>query len=371
MIPIAIYVHWPFCKAKCPYCDFNSHVRQSIPMEDFLVAYLKELEYYRPILHNRIITSVFFGGGTPSTAEPRIFAAILQHLYDNYHVADNIEITLEANPTSVEAEKFEDFAASGINRVSIGVQSFDSAQLQFLGREHSAREAIIAIKLAAKYFKRYSFDLIYALPQQSLDEWEKQLHHALQYADKHLSLYQLTIERGTKFFSLYQQKKIVLPDENTAAELYQLTQQIMEAHNLPQYEISNHAALGEESLHNLNYWQYGDYIGLGAGAHGRYLDNGIKISTVNHHSPEKWLGALQEFAHAMQSSSIVTELQQLQEKVMMGLRSNKGIAKSLLESNNRLPQLIAQGYIIEEEEIIKVNQKGRLVLNSIISQLFS
>jgi oxygen-independent coproporphyrinogen-3 oxidase len=314
----------------------------------------------------RRIDSIFFGGGTPSLAPPSLIEAIIKKIAPH---ADT-EITLEANPTSVEASKFRDYAAAGVNRVSIGVQSFTPEHLHFLGREHSADEAIKAIALAAKFFTRYSFDLIYMLPQQPLEKWQKELDYALTLANGHISLYQLTIEKGTKFFSLHRQKAFVLPNENEAADAYEMTNAIMESAGLPNYEVSNYAKLGQECKHNLTYWRYGDYIGIGPGAHGRYVDKqGRKVATVNRHSPEEWLSGVSAKGAALLSSAHLSEHEQYEEKVLMGLRLKEGMPLSVFKNKDKVEELLTQGFIHIKNNRVTASSKGLLVLNSLINAI--
>lgn len=369
----AVYIHWPFCKSKCPYCDFNSHVRDNINQDTWQKAYIKEINYYREILSSKQISSIFFGGGTPSLAEPYVIASIIDHLAGITKFASDIEITLEANPTSVESSKFNALKLAGINRLSLGIQSLDPTDLKFLGREHSVADALLAIDVAANIFEQYSFDLIYALPEQKLKAWESELLRALKYVRNHISLYQLTIEKGTQLFASYKSGKFKMLDENIAADFYELTQSIMSQQNMPAYEISNHAIAGLECKHNVNYWNYGDYIGIGPGAHGRYTYEGKKYATVMVYSPEKWLEKLELVQPGSLSISILSDSEIQQESIMMGLRLSKGINKSLLYSCDKLIQkikeLISDGLLEENITHVKTTQKGKLVLNSIISEL--
>ncbi|HZV21807.1 MAG TPA: radical SAM family heme chaperone HemW, partial [Hyphomicrobiales bacterium] len=272
--PLAVYVHWPYCQSKCPYCDFNSHVRRSISEEQFVAAAVWELRHYASQTRGRPVASVFFGGGTPSLMLPQSVGLLLDEIAALWRMQDGCEITLEANPSSVEAQRFAGYRLAGVNRISVGVQSFDEDALRFLGRLHSAAEARQALEIAQRYFDRMSFDLIYARPDQSVGSWRAELASALGLAHGHLSLYQLTIERETAFFDLERRGKLKVPDRELAAGLYELTQEMCEAAGLPAYEISNHAAPGFESRHNLNYWRYGDYAGVGPGAHGRITVGG-------------------------------------------------------------------------------------------------
>jgi len=366
---LSVYIHWPFCKSKCPYCDFNSHVRDSVAEEDYINSYLKEIDYYKPILNNRTIISIFIGGGTPSTANPKVYSVILNQLNKLDQFSPEIEITIEVNPTSAEINKFAEYVNMGINRVSIGVQSFNDQNLKFLGREHSASEAHKAIEMANHHFLKYNFDLIYALPNQSLADWNNELTNAIKFSNGHLSLYQLTIEKGTQFYTDYKQHRFTMPKSDLAAEMYNSTQHIMESYGLPQYEISNHAKKGFESIHNINYWEYGDYIGIGAGAHGRFSVDGKKYATVNHHLPEKWLSSLKASDNALQSYQELSEEEQVKERIIVGLRLATGIDAKLIESSKNFDFLIAQNFLEKIENKVRLTEKGRLVLNTIIDYL--
>ncbi len=330
-------------------------MRESVDADIWREAYLNELDKYKD--EKAQITSVFFGGGTPSLMPPKTTAAILERIEKNWGFAAKPEITLEANPTSVEYEKFKDFKAAGVNRVSIGVQSFDAAELKFLGREHNADEARTAIKYAQGVFDNYSFDLIYALTTQTPSGWEKQLKESIKLADKHISLYQLTIERGTNFY----ERKVEVPHDEQAAEFYEVTQNITTAHGLPAYEISNHAQKGFESLHNLTYWRYGDYLGIGPGAHGRM--NGH--ATVMTRSPEKWLQS------PLETSTPLTDEEKFEERVMMGIRLKEGLPADIKPRLSNLDMLIKEGFIEETNNRIKATNKGFLVLNSITEKLLA
>ncbi len=374
---ISVYIHWPFCKSKCPYCDFNSHVRDSIETQKWDEAYLKEIENNSDNLANKKIVSIFFGGGTPSLMPSFIIANIIDKLSKIANLDDKIEITFEANPTSVESKKFKEFANAGINRVSMGVQSFNSDDLKFLGREHSVNEAIKAIEIAKENFSRYSFDLIYALPNQNLKAWEEELLKALKFAGKHLSLYQLTIEKGTPFYSLQQKKKFTIPNEDLAKDFYTLTQDIMNAYELPAYEISNHAFNGEECRHNLAYWQYDEFIGIGPGAHGRV--NNHALHSIYH--PENWLNAVLENKSSVQASSFLETDDKISEMLLMGLRLTKGINQEDFTSKtghnfsyfakDKLHWMLEKNFLKFENNYLYATDKGKLVLNHIISQLIS
>jgi putative oxygen-independent coproporphyrinogen III oxidase len=381
--PLAIYIHWPFCKKKCPYCDFNSHVRDAIDAEGWRQALIRELLYWQPLTHNHRVTSIFFGGGTPSLMPPAILAALIDTVRESWNCASDIEITMEANPTSVESVNFAAAAKAGVNRLSLGVQSLRPEALKFLGREHSESEARSAIALAAEHFPRYSFDLIYALPGQTLDAWKTELREALTYARGHLSLYQLTIEENTAFHHQYHHDQaFTLPEESLAAEMYELTQRIMEEAGLPAYEISNHAASGHESRHNLSYWRGESYLGIGAGAHGRLdIGDGARLATRNLKSPERWLEQTQRLGHGLEENTPLDAATQTEEKLLMGLRLiREGLnLKSLHEderalllprlASNRLKKLQDEHLITYENECLCVTPKGALLLNAITAAL--
>ncbi len=295
-----VYVHWPFCASKCPYCDFNSHVRAGgIDEARFLAAFLKELEHWAALARGRTVTSIFFGGGTPSLMSAGTVGAIIDAIARLWPVEPSAEITLEANPSSVEAGRFRGYRAAGVNRVSLGVQSLDDAQLRALGRLHTSAEARVAIDIARRTFERFSFDLIYARSGQTIDAWRAELGQALDLPGKHLSLYQLTIEQGTPFAELHARGKLVVPDGERHSALYEVTQEMTERAGLPAYEISNHAAPGEESRHNLTYWRYGEYAGIGPGAHGRIVVDGIRRATSTERLPERWAALVEAGAHGI------------------------------------------------------------------------
>ena len=323
-----IYVHWPFCLSLCPYCDFNSHVREAVDQHRWRRALLAELDHYAGQTPERPVTSVFFGGGTPSLMAPETVAAVIARVGESWRLAPDAEITLEANPTSVEAGRFAAYRAAGVNRVSLGVQSLNDDALGFLGRRHSAREAIQAVEIAQGCFPRVSFDLIYARPGQTVTDWRAELSQALALGTEHLSVYQLTIEPGTVFHGAWRRGELVPPGEETAAALYEGTQEVLEGAGLPAYEISNHARSGAESRHNLTYWRYGDYAGIGPGAHGRLSLGGQKLATRQHRAPEAWLDAVERAGHATRSASPLSRDQRLAELVMMGLRLREGVARS-------------------------------------------
>jgi oxygen-independent coproporphyrinogen-3 oxidase len=371
----SIYIHWPFCKSKCPYCDFNSHVSNLIDYDKWEKAYAREIDHFKEYLTGKEIVSIFFGGGTPSLMPASLVAFIINKLAGDYNLSDNIEITLEANPTSIEAEKFKNFASVGINRVSIGVQSFNEDDLKFLGRNHSKNEAIDAIEIAQHHFSDYSFDLIYARPNQTLDSWEKELRYALGFVSGHMSLYQLTIEKGTPFYKSYANLEFKLPDQELAADLYNLTNEIMNQHQMPAYEISNHAKIGKESKHNLGYWRYGEYLGIGPGAHSRINNQAMMMI----HSPANWLEQVFAGGHGIQNLTKLTSQEILEEMLMMGLRLAEGINIKYLEEKleKKFSELISVeklNYLIENnliimDDFLKTTDHGKLILNQVIRKL--
>ena len=372
------YLHWPFCQAKCPYCDFNSHVAREIDQSAWLSAYLRELDRYAAELPGRVLNSVFFGGGTPSLMNPDIVAAILDHVRKCWPVANDLEVTLEANPGSVEAGRFRAYAEGGVSRVSMGVQALNDRDLQRLGRVHTVAEARQAFDIASKNFDRVSFDLIYARQDQSLEGWRAELHEALAMAIDHLSLYQLTIESGTAFGDRYAAGKLRgLPADDLAADMYEATQEICDAAGLPGYEVSNHARLGAESRHNLIYWHYGDYVGIGPGAHGRITIDGKKHVTEAFSSPAKWLSA-SDSGKTEKIRQQLAGLEQAEEYLMMGLRVIEGIDLARyanLAGRELSPETIA--YLQELDLVatgpnrLRVTGKGRMVLNGIIKEFLS
>jgi oxygen-independent coproporphyrinogen-3 oxidase len=379
--PFGVYVHWPFCLAKCPYCDFNSHVRERIAHEEWRRAYLAEIDHYAALTPGRTVGSVFFGGGTPSLMEPRTVAAILERIAARWQVAPGCEVTLEANPTSVEAEKFAGFAAAGVNRVSIGVQALNDQDLKRLGRMHNVSEAMDALEIAAKNFTRYSFDLIYARPRQNLKEWREELEKALKIAGAgHLSMYQLTIEPGTAFFTQHARGELRIPDEELAGDFYELTQELTEAAGLPAYEISNHARPGEESRHNLLYWRYGDYAGIGPGAHGRLTLDGRKQATRAHRAPEAWLDLVARQGHGAHDFEEVAAAERVTEALMMGLRLREGVDLRNIAAEGgapwqefiapaRIGALAAEGLVAQEGERLRPTLAGMQRLNGVLRYL--
>ena len=376
----AIYVHWPFCKAKCPYCDFNSHVRESIDEARWRTAMLRELAHYAALTPGRRVTSLFFGGGTPSLMNPATVAAIIEALGKHWQLDPAIEITLEANPTSVEAEKFRAFRSAGVNRLSLGIQSLNDADLKFLGRQHDSRQALAALDLAGSTFPRFSFDLIYARPQQTVAAWEAELAAALKRAGDHISLYQLTIETGTVFEQAYARGDFQLPPEEVQAELYELTTVRLAAAGFDAYEVSNYARPGQESRHNLTYWRYGDYIGIGPGAHGRLTLADGKTATRQHRAPEAWLERVERDGHATRQFDPVAPRARLDEMLMMGLRLHEGVAleRITLETGRpleawiaagKLQRLIAGGFLTRDDTALTATEEGRARLDSVLAEL--
>jgi oxygen-independent coproporphyrinogen-3 oxidase len=321
-----VYVHWPFCLSKCPYCDFNSHVRHTgIDEARFVRAFAAEIAATAARAPDRTVSTIFFGGGTPSLMQPATVAAVLEAIARHWRVAADAEVTLEANPTSVEAERFRGYRSAGVNRVSLGVQALDDRALAELGRRHSAREALDAVAVARSVFERYSFDLIYARPGQTPQDWARELKQALAEAGEHLSLYQLTVEAETPFAALHTAGKLKIPDDDTARALYDTTQDICAAHGLPAYEISNHARPGGESRHNLVYWRAQEYAGVGPGAHGRIDIDGSRHALATEKHPEAWLGRVEQDGNGLVTDDVLTREEMADEFLLMGLRLAEGI----------------------------------------------
>ena len=372
--PLALYVHWPFCVSKCPYCDFNSHVRAGVDQHEWRDALLADLAHEARALPGRRLTSIFFGGGTPSLMEPSTAAAIIEAALTHWEPAEDIEITLEANPNSVEAARFADLAGAGVNRVSLGLQSFDDTALQFLGRAHSAREGFAALEKAQKQFRRVSFDLIYALPGDTQDSWSATLAQALSLGTKHLSLYQLTIEPGTRFATMHAAGKLEPLDADGSAALYELTEAMTSAAGLPCYEISNYARAGQESRHNLTYWRYGDYAGIGPGAHGRRLGR----RTVRHRKPENFLSALVRNGHGIAEEACLSPWEAADEALVMGLRLAEGIDAQAIADRfgmaqivdwTRVERLVRSGHLQRRSTRIALTNHGRLLLDHILGEI--
>jgi len=378
-VGFGVYVHWPFCAQKCPYCDFNSHVRfGGIDEARFRAAFLRELETTAERIGRRTVSSIFFGGGTPSLMQPETVGAILDRIAALWSVDANAEITIEANPGSVEAARFRGYRAAGVNRASLGVQSLRDDILKSLGRIHSVAEAKAAIAVARSTFERFSFDLIYARPRQTPEEWRTELHEALRIGAPHLSLYQLTIEQGTPFAALHAAGKLIVPDEDAASALYAVTQELTAAAGLPAYEISNHAPAGEESRHNLLYWRYGEYAGIGPGAHGRLDWDGARHATSTERGPEAWAARVEEHGHGLLETAPLTLPEQADEALLMGLRLVEGIdldrlhhRTGLRPSADTLAELISDGVIepLAEGRRVRATAEGRFILNAIVLRL--
>ena len=371
---LALYVHWPFCVSKCPYCDFNSHVRDAVDQEAWRAAMLTDLAYEASLLPGRRVGSVFFGGGTPSLMPPATVAAVLDAAEAAWGFAPGVEITLEANPSSVEAARFADLAAAGVNRVSLGLQSLDEDALRFLGRAHGVAEGLAALAVAQSVFARVSFDLITARPGQSLAAWEAELSAALALGTEHLSLYQLTVEPGTRFATEAREGRLVLPDGDAAADLWDATRAITAAAGLPAYETSNHAAVGAESRHNLTYWRYGDYAGIGPGAHGRRGS----LATVRHRKPENWLAAVHRNGHGAQEETPLAPATRATEALVMGLRLAEGVDVRRIAAlaGGRAPidaaaeaRLSALGLVARDGDRLRVTEAGAPLLDAILAEL--
>lgn len=412
--PLSIYIHWPFCKSKCPYCDFNSHVRDAVEHVRWRDGLLRELASYAAHLPGREVVSIFFGGGTPSLMEADTVAALIEAVARHWPLNPQAEITLEANPTSVEAGKFSAFRNAGVNRVSVGVQSLRKEALRFLGRQHSADEARQALQLARDIFPRMTFDLIYARPDQSLVAWEDELREALELARGHLSLYQLTIEENTAFHAAQKRGELPTLDEDTAADMYGMTANIMHDHGMPAYEISNYAAPGQESRHNLTYWRGDDYIGIGPGAHGRYQSYNVPVAgsvlppcvpgaapssereplsssrgaesvfvaTENIKSPERWLDRVEALGTGLQAVTPIEPRERMRELVMMGLRLSTGIDYADWQRRTGLDvravmddgvvrRLCVEGLLQADAAQMRVTPQGALVLNSMMGALLA
>jgi putative oxygen-independent coproporphyrinogen III oxidase len=373
-----VYVHWPFCAAKCPYCDFNSHVRhQGVDQERFAKAFVTEIKTMAAKSPGKTVDSIFLGGGTPSLMDPKTVGTILDAIGAAWNVAPDAEISMEANPSSVEAERFRGYRAAGVNRVSLGVQALNDTDLRALGRVHNVEEAMRAIDIARATFPRLSFDLIYARPGQTPDMWRAELMQALERASDHMSLYQLTIEPGTMFEKLYQAGKLAIPDEDTAATLFEITQEVCDKHGRPAYEISNHAVPGGECRHNLVYWRYGEYAGIGPGAHGRLVIDGQRHATATTLLPETWLGRVESWGDGIETDDILTPEESGDEMLLMGLRLTEGIdlrrykaiAGRTLDPR-RLADLIEHGMVEQiDENRIRATRSGSFVLDAVVADL--
>lgn len=377
-----VYIHWPFCASKCPYCDFNSHVRiGGIDEPRFLAAFQRELRTTRERIGPRTVTSIFIGGGTPSLMRPATVGGILDEIGRLWSIVPDAEVTLEANPSSVEAGRFRAYRAAGVNRVSLGVQALRDADLKQLGRLHTVAEAKAAVAVAGSTFERFSFDLIYARSGQSATAWREELGEALAMAGGHLSLYQLTIEDGTPFAALHAAGKLRVPDGDQASALFELTNEMTAARGLPAYEISNHAIPGQESRHNLLYWRYGEYAGVGPGAHGRLIIGGERLATMSERAPERWVEAVERCGHGLIASEPLSRAEQADEALLMGLRLEEGLNLSRLErigggfrpSRAAIAELVSQGQLtlLAGGPRIKATPAGRMVLNELVLRLSS
>jgi len=373
-----IYVHWPYCAAKCPYCDFNSHVpRGAVDERRYAEAIIRELKHNAALTSNRRVDTVFFGGGTPSLMQPETVGSVIEAIAALWQVAPDAEITLEANPSSVEAARFAGYRAAGVNRVSLGVQSLRNESLRFLGRLHSAEQARASVEIAHDHFKRVSIDLIYARPDQTVTVWRDELREALDLGVRHLSAYQLTIEPGTAFYRLHEAGKLDTPPDETATALFEATQEICAQTGLAAYEVSNHAVPGEESRHNLIYWRYGDYVGVGPGAHGRIgLADGSRVATETLHDPAAWLGQVEHAGEGVAARTTLAPLEQAEEMLLMGLRLTEGVSLARLRmltgydlAPSALQDLRALGLIATAHYRVRVTGEGRLLLNEVALKL--
>ncbi|MFC3712734.1 radical SAM family heme chaperone HemW [Sphingoaurantiacus capsulatus] len=374
--PLAVYVHWPFCVSKCPYCDFNSHVRASVDEAGWRDALIADLRHEAAMLPDARVVSIFFGGGTPSLMDPSSTAAIIDKIARLWPVAPGVEITLEANPTSVEAARFAGFAAAGVNRVSLGLQALDDASLKLLGRPHDVAMGLAALDVAQTNFDRVSFDLIYARPEQTVDGWQAELTRAIGFGTEHLSLYQLTIEPKTRFASLHASGKLVLPDEDVSAELFETTRAMTAAAGLPAYEVSNHARAGAESRHNLAYWHYADYVGVGPGAHGRRRG----VATVRTMKPEGWIAGVRAQGHGMSEEAVLTPAMRAEEALLMGLRLKDGIDAARFRAGTGVAlddaidargtaELVGLGLVEHDARGLRLMPAGMLLLNAVIAKV--
>ena len=380
---LALYIHWPFCLSLCPYCDFNAHTRENINNNRWQNALLKDISYWATKTKGRELTSIYFGGGTPSLMNAETVFALLQNIMKLWKTSPELEISLEANPTSMEMEKFQLLSDAGINRVSIGIQALRDSGLEFLGRKHNRKQGLEAISLAAKVFPAFSFDLIYARPEQTIEDWSQELTEALSFGSKHVSLYQLTIEKGTPFYSSFKKGSFKIPNEKKATKLFEITQEICDAHSVPAYEISNHAKTGAICVHNLNYWNGGDYIGVGPGAHGRLtMGKGSTIATEQTSLPENWLMEIERNGHAIRQYKRLKPQSRREELIMLGLRLSDGINRKLFYSAagvrleeflnpRRLNHLEKGGFLISDYTGLRTTSQGRLRLNAVLAALLA
>lgn len=378
----AIYIHWPFCLSKCPYCDFNSHVGDSQNQERWRQAYRRELEHYASTVEDKTVTSIFFGGGTPSLMEEKTVASVLNDIGRFWKLQTDAEITLEANPSSAEALKFAAFRNAGVNRLSLGVQAMNDKALALLGRIHNAAEAKAALKLVASIFDRYSFDLIYGYAGQTREVWAEELREALSYAKSHVSLYQLTIEPHTQYFTRDKKGEVLKVGEDEEIALFETTQETLNKAGLPAYEISNHAAKGHECRHNLTYWRYQDYIGIGPGAHGRVHQNNERHAIENHRAPDTWMKQVERLNHGVKNDEILTQETAMREALMMGLRLTEGINIQRWENmfpspllaflpSEKRARLESEGLLEKNETALRATRAGLQRLNGILGYLLS
>lgn len=374
--PLALYIHWPFCVSKCPYCDFNSHVREQVDQQAWRDAMLSDLAHEAQLTAGRKLGSIFFGGGTPSLMPPETAAALIEAAERSWGFANDIEITLEANPSSVEAAQFAELASAGVNRVSLGLQALDNETLTFLGRAHQVEESLAALDAAQHHFDRVSIDLIYARPNQTADQWKAELARAIGFGTTHMSLYQLTIEPGTRFATDVAKQQWQPLDDDLAADLYTMTQEMTASAGLPAYEISNHAAPGNESRHNLAYWRYQDYAGVGPGAHGRRGG----LATQRHRKPENFMSAVARNAHGLQVEDPLDPATQAMEALLMGLRLREGVDMSALSDRfsidsgdlidwTAVDKLETLGFVHRADRHVSVTSKGFPLLDAILPQI--
>jgi oxygen-independent coproporphyrinogen-3 oxidase len=374
--PVALYVHWPFCVTKCPYCDFNSHVRAQVDDAAWCAGLLADLAHEAKLLPGRRLASIFFGGGTPSLMPPTTVAAIIDAATTHWPALPDIEITLEANPSSVEAARFAGFAVAGVNRLSLGLQALDDADLKLLGRPHDLAQGLAALAVAQKHFARVSFDLIYDRPGMTLDSWTAELGRALGFGTDHLSLYQLTLEPGTRFTALHAKGQLTMPDADTSADLFELTRAMTATAGIPAYEVSNHARPGSESRHNITYWTYGNYAGIGPGAHGRRQG----VATERLKKPETWLAAVQAQGHGMASEVALTADERATEALVMGLRLGDGIDAALFHARtgrvladvlraDRVARIVAQGLLEHDSQGLRLTLAGQPFVDAVLKEI--
>ena len=374
--PVALYVHWPFCVTKCPYCDFNSHVRAQVDDAAWCAGLLADLAHEAKLLPGRRLASIFFGGGTPSLMPPTTVAAIIDAATTHWPALPDIEITLEANPSSVEAARFAGFAAAGVNRLSLGLQALNDADLKLLGRPHDLAQGLAALAVAQKHFARVSFDLIYDRPGMTLDSWTAELGRALGFGTDHLSLYQLTLEPGTRFTALHAKGQLTMPDADTSADLFELTRAMTATAGIPAYEVSNHARPGSESRHNITYWTYGDYAGIGPGAHGRRQG----VATERLKKPETWLASVQAQGHGMASEVALTADERATEALVMGLRLGDGIDAALFHARtgrvladvlraDRVARIVAQGLLEHDSQGLRLTLAGQPFVDAVLKEI--